>query len=214
MAEPTRDLRSLLRLQLVTDRVQCGARGIEAVVAAAVRGGASCVQLREKALPTRDFVEQARALKRLLAPLRVPLIVNDRLDVALACDADGVHVGQSDMPVESVRRILPGALIGLSIESLNQLLAAADAPVDYFGASPIFSTASKADAAPALGLDGLRMLRAQTRTPIVAIGGIDVRNAAQVIAAGADGIAVISALCTAADPQAAARELRSAMEEA
>lgn len=168
--------------------------------------------MREKTLPTRAFVESARALKHLLAPLGVPLPINDRLDVALACDAAGVHVGRTDMPPEVVRRLLPGAIIGLSIESLEQLQAAADTPVDYYGVSPLFATASKADAAPALSLEGLRTLRRQTQRPLVAIGGIDVGNAGTVVAAGADGVAVISALCAAADPRAAAQALRQAME--
>lgn len=200
-----------LRLHLVTDAALCGARGLMAVVAEAVRGGASCVQLREKNLDTRAFVARARALKALLGPLGVPLIINDRLDVALACEADGVHVGQRDMPVEVVRRWLPTALIGLSIESLPQLQAAQDLPVDYFGVSPVFGTASKRDAAPPLGLDGLRAIRARTPRALVAIGGIDAGNAGAVIAAGADGVAVVSALCAAGDPAAAARALRRAM---
>ena len=202
-----------LRLHLVTDSALCGARGLLDVVAAAVRGGVSCVQLREKTLATREFVERARALKALLAPLGVPLIVNDRLDVALACAADGVHVGQHDMPVEVVRRLMPAALIGLSIESLEQLQAAAGAPVDYFGVSPVFATASKADAASAVGLEGLRAMRALTPRALVAIGGIDAGNAARVMAAGADGLAVVSALCAASDPAAAANALRRAMRE-
>jgi len=197
-----------LRLHLVTDSNLCGARGVEAVVAAAVRGGATCVQLREKHLDTRQFVERARALKALLAPLGVPLLINDRLDIALAVGADGVHVGQSDMPPDDVRRLLPHALIGLSVENAAQVRAAAHSPVDYLGVSPVFSTPSKADAAPALGLDGLRTLRALTRLPLIAIGGIDLDNAAQVMSAGADGLAVVRALCAAPDPAAAAQALR------
>jgi thiamine-phosphate pyrophosphorylase len=201
----------VLRLCLVTDSALCGERGVLAVVEAAVRGGASSVQLREKTLGTRAFVERARALQALLRPLGVPLIINDRLDVALACGADGVHVGQGDMPPEEVRRQMPQALIGLSLEALAQLPAAERAPVDYYGVSPVFATPTKQDAAPALGLAGLRAIRAGTRRPLVAIGGIHVDNAASVMAAGADGLAVVSALCAAADPAAAARALRAAM---
>ena len=200
-----------LRLHLVTDSALCGARGILAVVDAAVRGGVSCVQLREKSLATRAFVERARALRAWLGPLGVPLLINDRVDVALACGADGVHVGQNDMAPEDVRRLMPGGLIGLSVESLAQLDAAERAPVDYYGISPVFATRSKHDAAPALGLDGLRAIRAGTRRPLVAIGGIDAGNAAQVMAAGADGLAVVSALCSSADPEATARDLRAYM---
>jgi thiamine-phosphate pyrophosphorylase len=199
-------------LHLVTDSALCGARGVLAVVEAAVRGGARVVQLREKTLATRAFVERARALKALLARLGVPLIINDRLDVALACGADGVHVGQDDLSAEDVRRWLPHALIGLSVECLDQLAEAERLPVDYYGASPVFATATKADTAPALGLDGLRALRARCRRPLVAIGGIDEHNAAQVMAAGADALAVVSALCAAPDPEAAARRLCAAME--
>lgn len=200
-----------LRLHLVTDSDLCGSRGVQAVVAAAVAGGVTCVQLREKTLPTRAFVERARALKSLLAPLGVPLIINDRLDVALACDADGVHVGQTDMPPCEVRRYMPGALIGLSIESIGQLAVAENEPVDYYGISPVFATPTKTDAAAALGLAGLRAIRSLTRRPLVAIGGIHAGNAGEVIAAGADGLAVVSALCCAPDPAQAAREMRERM---
>ena len=205
-------LSRLAGLHLVTDSTLCGARGVMAVVEAAVRGGARVVQLREKTLATRAFVERARALKALLSPLGVPLIINDRLDVALACGADGVHVGQDDLSPEDVRRWLPHALVGLSIERIDQLAEAERLPVDYYGASPVFTTATKADTAPALGLEGLRALRERSRRPLVAIGGIDEHNAAQVMAAGADALAVVSALCTAPDPEAAARRLCAAME--
>ncbi|MEN9473998.1 MAG: hypothetical protein RIS48_718 [Pseudomonadota bacterium] len=200
-----------LRLHLVTDAAQCGERGLLAVVQSAVRGGVTCVQLREKSLDTRAFVERARALKALLSPWRIPLLVNDRVDVALAAGADGVHVGQSDMAPQDVRRLMPGALIGLSIESWQQMREAEQAPVDYYGISPVFATSSKADAAPALGLAGLQQLRLMTARPLVAIGGIQAGNVAAVMAAGADGVAVVSALCAAADPAAAARHLRACM---
>lgn len=199
-------------LHLVTDSKLCGARGVLAVVEAAVRGGARVVQLREKTLATRAFVERARALKALLSRFGVPLIINDRLDVALACGADGLHVGQDDLSPEDVRRWLPHALVGLSIERVEQLAAAERLSVDYYGASPVFATATKADAAPALGLEGLRALRARCTRPLVAIGGINEHNAAHVIAAGADALAVVSALCAAPDPEAAARRLCAAME--
>jgi thiamine-phosphate pyrophosphorylase len=202
-----RDPLAALRLCLVTDSTLCGERGVLAVVEAAVRGEVSCVQLREKSLDTRAFVERARALKAWLAPRGVPLIINDRLDVALACGADGVHVGQNDMAAEDVRRFMPHALIGLSLESVAQVAAAERAPVDYYGVSPVFATATKHDTAPALGLDGLRAIRAQTRRPLIAIGGIQAENAAAVMSAGADGLAVVSALCAADDPAEAARML-------
>ena len=198
----------VLQLCLVTDSTLCGDRGVAAVVEAALRGGATCVQLREKALDTRLFVERARALKANLRPRGVPLIINDRVDVALACDADGIHVGQNDMAAEDVRRFMPHALVGLSVESLAQIDAAERAPVDYYGVGPVFATATKHDAALALGLDGLRAIRSQTRRHLGAIGGIDIENAAAVLMAGADGLAVVSALCAADDPAVAARALR------
>lgn len=196
-----------LRLHLVTDSALCGERGLLSVVEAAVRGGVSCVQLREKTLATRAFVERARALKASLAPLGVPLIINDRVDVALACGADGIHVGQGDMAPADVRRLLPDALVGLSIETLEQLEHAEQEAVDYYGISPVFATTTKADTAAAVGLEGLRKMRTRTRRPLVAIGGIAPDNAQAVIAAGADGLAVVSALCAAPDPGEVARQL-------
>lgn len=196
-----------LRLMLVTERALCGARGLSEVVAAAVRGGVGSVQLRDKTLDARELVALARALKAQLAPLGVPLIVNDRLDVALAAGADGVHLGQRDLPAAEARRLWPQGFIGLSIENAGQLRAAESQAIDYYGASPVFATPTKTDTAPALGLPGLAALRALTSRPLVAIGGITAANAAAVRAAGADGLAVVSALCAAADPEAAAQAL-------
>ncbi|MGA3023699.1 MAG: thiamine phosphate synthase [Bryobacteraceae bacterium] len=196
-------------LYLVTDRRLAAPRAIEEVVTSAVRGGVTAVQLREKECAAREFVELARTLKAILNPLAVPLIVNDRADVALAAGADGVHVGQSDMDCRDLRRLLgPGAIIGLSVVTLEQAERATALPVDYLGVGPIFSTSTKPDAAPAWGIERLAELRRRTRQVLVAIGGIHAGNAGQAIAAGADGIAVVSAICAAADPEAAARELR------
>ena len=200
------------RLCLVTDHRLAGARPLEDIVAAAVRGGVTLVQLREKECSTRDFVELARSLKRILAPTGVPLIVNDRADVAIAACADGVHVGQSDMDCRDVRRLLgPDAIIGLSVETAEQARQAANLPVDYLGVGPIFATPTKPDAAPAWGLEQLAALRRQTPRVLMAIGGIHASNARLVREAGADGIAVVSALCAAPDPESAARELRAAI---
>jgi len=192
----------------VTDRCLAGARPLPDLVAAAVRGGVTAVQLREKECATREFVELARALKALLAPLGVPLIVNDRADVALAAGADGVHVGQSDMHCSDVRRLLgPSAVIGLSVENPEQALAA-PADADYLAVSPLFSTPTKTDTAAEWGVAGLAALRRASGRQLVAIGGIHGGNAARVIAAGADGIAVVSAICAAPDAELAARALR------
>jgi len=162
--------------------------------------------LREKTASTRDFVTLACALNDLLTPLGVPLVINDRIDVALACGAQGVHLGQSDMSPEHARRVLPPEVfIGWSVETPDDVQRAVSLPVDYLGVSPVFATPTKTDTAPPWGMDGLRQVRALTRLPLVAIGGIHVGNAAQVLAAGADGLALVSALCSADDPCAAAQ---------
>jgi len=204
-----------LGLYLVTDRELCLGRPLPEVVAQAVAGGVNVVQLREKSASTREFVELGRALLALLAPLGVPLIINDRLDVALAVGAQGAHLGQSDMPVAEARAILgPKALIGLSLETMAQLREAEALPpgsVDYYGLSPIFQTPTKTDAGPGWGLAGLGQARAEvdagSRRPIVAIGGIEPSNAAGVLRCGAGALAVVSAICSAPDPQAASRAL-------
>jgi thiamine-phosphate pyrophosphorylase len=152
----------------------------------------------------------ALAVKDLLAPFDVPLIINDRLDVALACGAQGVHLGQSDMPAALARQLLPPEVfIGLSVENLADVARAAGQPVDYLGISPVYATPTKTDTARPWGLAGVRQVRALTRLPLVAIGGIHQGNAAAVLQAGADGLAVVSAICAAADPQAAAQSFQA-----
>ncbi len=201
------------RLYLVTDRELAGGRPIEDVVLAAVRGGVTAVQLREKECGTRQFVALARRLKDALVPSGVPLIVNDRLDVALAAGADGVHVGQSDMAFADVRRLAgPDMLIGLTVETMEQAMEASHLDLSYLGVSPIFPTPTKTDTGGAWGLEGLAALRARTRQVLVAIGGVNAANVTQVIQAGADGIAVVSAICATSDPEAAARELRKRID--
>jgi thiamine-phosphate pyrophosphorylase len=200
---------NLLRLYLVTDQAALRGRSLTDVVLAAVQGGVTCVQLRDKDSCTRDFLAQALVLKELLAPFKVPLVINDRIDVALACGAHGVHLGQSDMPVELARQLLPADVsIGLSVENLDDVRRAASQPVDYLGVSPIYPTPTKTDAAPPWGLAGLRQVRAMTRLPLVAIGGIHLPEAQAVLQAGADGLALVSALCSAGDPRSAARAFR------
>lgn len=199
-----------LRLYLVTDQALSCGRTLEAVVVAAVQGGVTCVQLREKQLGTADFLAQALALKALLAPRHIALVINDRVDIALACGAEGVHLGQSDMPVEDARRLLPPEVfIGWSVESMADVARSAALPVDYLGVSPIFATPTKTDTQTPWGLDGLQQVRAATALPLVAIGGLHAGNAVEVLRAGADGLALVSALCSAADPQAAAATLRA-----
>ena len=199
------------QLCLVTDSGLANGRSLAGIVAAAVQGGVTLVQLREKTASTRAFIEQARVLKRLLAPLRVPLLINDRIDVALAAGADGAHVGQQDMPVTLARQLLgPAAIIGLSITELGQVRDRDVELADYLGVGPIFTQSTKLDATLPLGLDGLAEVRRATGKPIVAIGGVSAANAAAVRSAGADGLAVVSAIMGADDPRAAAAALVSA----
>ncbi len=202
-----------LSLYLVTDPAMTARRGLVETVAAAVDGGVTLVQLRHKDGPFRLMVETGRALMARLAPHGIPLIVNDRLDVVHAIGAAGVHVGQDDLPPAAVRAILgPRAIIGLSVTREEELGTFDPATVDYVGLGPIFPTGTKADAAVALGPAVFASIRRQLRCPVVAIGGITGANAAQAIAAGADGIAVVSAICGAADPRAAAHALRAAID--
>lgn len=199
-------------LYLVTNRISSGKRSVVEVALEAVKGGATIVQLREKQLATRPFVEEARRLKEILAPHDVPLIINDRLDVALAAGADGVHIGQEDMPYQLARQLMgPDAIIGLSVETMDEVVQAEAYDVDYLGVSPIFETQTKVDTKGSWGLDGLAAVRATSRHPLVAIGGLKATNIRQVIEAGADAVAVVSAICAASDPQQAARALVALM---
>ena len=199
-------------LYLVTDAPERYAHGLLAGVEAAVAGGASIVQYRATTGTRRHLYETACALHDLLRPRGVPLIINDQIDLALAVDAEGVHVGQNDLPVDIVRRMLgPRKLIGLSITAPEQLATASPEIVNYLGIGPVFPTISKDDAAPALGLESFARLTASTSLPVVAIGGISLANAPALFAAGAAGLAVVSALSLAVDPTAAARALRATM---
>jgi thiamine-phosphate pyrophosphorylase len=201
-------------LYLVTDRGLAGTRPLDELVRAAVRGGVTVVQLREKDCPTREFIQLARRIKAFLRSEGVPLIINDRVDVALASGADGVHVGQSDMDYRDARKLMgEAALVGVSVETPEQAEEAAGLDADYLGVSPIFPTPTKTDTTTDWGIDGLARLRKRTRHRLVAIGGINAGNAARVLEAGADGIAVVSAVCAAPDPESAARELRVIVEQ-
>jgi thiamine-phosphate pyrophosphorylase len=202
-------------LYLVTDRDLAKGRAIVDVVRAAVAGGVTVVQLREKTAPTRFFIEQAEAVRGFLKNTDVAMIINDRVDVALAVGADGVHLGQTDMPLAMARAILgPDRIIGISVESVDDALQAAANGADYLGVSPVFATPTKTDTAVPLGLDGLARIRQAVDLPLVGIGGISAANAANVIQAGADGLAVVSAIVGAEDPEAAARNLVRAIREA
>lgn len=196
-------------LYLVTDRRLSLGRSTVEVVAAAVSGGVTCVQLREKHCSTREFLEEARRVRELLVGTGVPLIINDRLDVALAVAADGVHLGQNDMHISDSRRLVGERLvIGISAESVADAIRAEAEGADYIGVSPVFTTPTKMDTAPPLGLEGLREIRRAVSLPLVAIGSIRHDNAAEVLRAGADGLAVVSAIVSAPCPRTAAAALR------
>ena len=199
---------------VLTDSRRC--RGpLEACVEAALRGGATAVQLREKELATRQLVELAERLLAVTRRFGVPLIVNDRVDVALAVGADGVHLGTDDMPLDRARRLLgPDRVLGASVESPEEAVQAERAGADYLGVGPIFATATKADAGEPQGPQLLRRIRPVTRLPLVAISGITADNAGEAIRAGADGVAVISAVMGAADVEAATRRLAEAVRQA
>ena len=197
-------------LYLVTDSRLAGRRGLPDVVRRAIEGGATCVQLREKSLGRAAYIAQACVLKEICQARDIPLLVNDDIEVARRSHADGIHLGQSDASVTEARDVLgPQAIIGLSIESVEQARAAAELDADYLAASPIFTTPTKTDTAEPLGLMGLRAIRQVTDKPLLAIGGINLNNAREVLAAGADGLAVVSALVAAPDPYLAARQFCS-----
>lgn len=199
-----------LSLYLVTDGDLSKGRSHEFIVEQAVKGGVTLVQLREKNCSTREFYEIAKSLQSLLKPLHIPLIINDRLDIALAIDAAGLHIGQRDLPYAVVRKLLGNdKIIGLSVENMEQAQEAEKLDVDYIGLSPVFLTPTKQDANKPLGLAGIKAIAAFTTHKTVAIGGIKATNAATILAQGVDGIAVVSAIVSHENPQEAAANLKS-----
>ncbi|PQJ42282.1 thiamine-phosphate diphosphorylase [Vibrio campbellii] len=199
------------RLYLVTDDQQDLAT-LKRVVRKAVEGGVTMVQVREKHGDVRAFIERAQAVKDILKDTDVPLIINDRVDVALAVDADGVHLGQSDMPAAVARELIgPYKILGLSIENEQQLAEADSLPIDYIGLSAIFATPTKTNTKKHWGIDGLKMALETTSLPIVAIGGINESNIPQLSATGVHGLALVSAICHADDPKTASEYLLGLM---
>ncbi|MDR2862373.1 MAG: thiamine phosphate synthase [Puniceicoccales bacterium] len=199
---------AILHLYLVTDAPERCRLGLLDTVAAAVAGGVTLVQYRAVHPRKRACYEEARALRELLNARGVPLIINDHIDLALAVDAAGAHVGQRDLPPEAARRLLgPGRLLGLSVNNAVQLAAADFSLLDYIGIGPVFATQTKADASPVVGVERLAALVQQSPVPVVGIGGISQGNAALVRTAGVAGVAVVSAICGAEDPAAAAGRL-------
>jgi thiamine-phosphate pyrophosphorylase len=211
-----------LRLNAIVDPEHCGGRVLGELARLCAEGGATLVQLRDKHGETRRMVEEARAVQKALAPFQVPLVVNDRVDVALAAGAEGVHLGQDDMAVGDARRILgPAAVIGLSVKTMEEAMAAPIELIDYVGVGGVYATLSKQQKIAPIGPDGLariaeelrrRAQKAQKNLLICGIAGINAENAGAVVAAGADGVAVISALSLVPDPAAAARELRQSVD--
>ncbi len=203
-----------LSLYLIAGSDAVGSCSLLEVVAAAVRGGVTLVQLRDKSAPDAALIDQGRALKALLAPQGVPLIVNDRVAVAAACDAAGVHLGQDDLsPAEARRALGAGKILGVSAGTPEEMAIVDPDLIDYVGVGPVYGTGTKADAGAAIGLDGLADMRRLIAPPVVAIGGIDETRAAAVMARGVEGVAVVSAICAADDPERAARDLRAAVEQ-
>ena len=197
-----------LSLYLVTDRPLSGGRDMAWIVREAAAGGVTMVQLREKECSTAEFIALARELKRALSPLGIPLIINDRVDVALAVDADGVHIGQSDMPYETARQLLgPDKIIGLSVETMEEVIAANALDVDYIGISPVYATPTKTDTLAPFGLEGIEEVMHLSRHRCVAIGGMNRNTIGEVIARGVEGVAVVSAIVAADSPREASEEL-------
>ena len=209
-----------LRLYAIVDPENAGGKSLAELARQVAQGGATLVQLRDKLSDTRPFIENARAVQAALKPYGVPLLINDRIDVALAMGADGVHVGQTDMDAADARRLLgPKAIIGLSLKSMADIAAAPIELLDYVAIGGAYATTSKETKTAPVGLDGFKARVAAMRTrapqmPIVAIAGINAANAAGIIAAGVDGVSVISALSKPADSAAAARELRGVVDSA
>ena len=201
------------RLYVIVDRAAIGARDPAAVAAAAIRGGADVLQLRAKAASTRQLLKDAARLLPLAREAGVPLIINDRPDIARACGADGVHLGQDDLPLSEARAILgPGRLIGTSTHNAAQALAAEAEGADYIGVGPIFPTPTKPDYG-SVGLGLIEEVARAVRVPQVCIGGLEAGNLTHVLEAGARCVAVVRAVCAAADPESAARELKQRLAQ-
>ena len=200
-------------LYLVTDAGLSRGRTHREIVQAALRGGVTVVQYREKNASTRRMIEEALELRDLCRAHGVPFIVNDRVDVALAVDADGIHLGQDDMPASLARRLIGrDKILGVSAENVTQARAAVAEGADYIGASPIFATPTKPDAPPPMGVQGLQEIARVCAIPIVAIGGLNTTNVASMMRAGAAGVAVVSAIVSVEDVERAARELKQIVE--
>jgi len=204
-----------LSLYVITDRLLSRGRSCTEVVEKAIDGGATCIQLREKDLTTREFFSLAEKLREITRKRGTTFIVNDRLDIALSVGADGVHLGQDDLPLSAARRIIPpGMLLGVSARNLREALQAQNLGASYLGVGAVFPTGTKRDAGEPIGLQSLAEICRGVEIPVVGIGGINAANAGQVIRAGAAGVAVISYIVGAPDVAAAAREIAREVEDA
>ena len=201
-----------LTLYLVADADYVAGRDLVPLIENAVRGGVTAVQLRAKNSSHGDFLDLARRAAAVLKTNRVPLLINDRVDIALACGAAGVHLGQDDVPPALARKVLAkGAVIGVSVNTPEEAEEAERQGADYVGAGPVYRTSTKDTDLPVLGPEGIRRIRDRVRIQVVAIGGITELNALAAREAGADGVAAVSAILGAPDPEQAARGLRNAM---
>jgi thiamine-phosphate pyrophosphorylase len=196
-------------LYLVTDRALSLGRSNLQVIEAAVRGGVTLVQLREKEATTKEFYQEGLKIRAYLKASNIPLIINDRLDIALALDAEGVHLGREDMPINVARKVLgPQKIIGASVFTLEEAKIAEASGADYLGLSPIFVTQTKPELIRQLGIEGIPLLREAVQIPVVGIGSMSQANAYEAVKAGLDGVAVVSAICSREDPRAAAEAIK------
>jgi len=197
-------------LYLVTDRALSLGRSNLEVVQSAVEGGVTLVQLREKEATTREFYEEGLRVGAYLKARDIPLIINDRIDLALALDAAGVHLGQDDMPIDVARKLLgPRKIIGASVFTLEEAKIAESLGADYLGLSPIFVTETKPELVRQIGIEGIPLLKAAVQIPVVGIGSMSESNAYDAVKAGLDGVAVVSAICSREDPRAAAAAIKA-----
>ena len=200
-------------LYLVTDTNICSREKLVSVTEAAIKGGVTLVQLREKDISTREFFAEALELKKLCKHYNVPLLINDRIDIALAVDADGIHIGQSDMPLKVSRKILgPNKIIGLSAGNVNQAVEAVSDGADYLGVGAVFPTSTKKDASN-VGIEMLKQVRKSVDIPIVGIGGINPDNISQLYGSGIEGVAVVSCIMGSDDPYAVSKQLSQMVKE-
>lgn len=209
-----RKINTNFSLYLVTDSAIIGERDFFEIIREAVEAGVTIVQLREISISDREFIEKAKKLKGILSVKNISLIINNRSDVAVAVNAEGVHLGQEDLPIEYARKILgKRKIIGVSANNVEEAIEAQNKGADYIAASPIFFTPTKVDIRTPIGLDGLEKMRKYVKVPLIAIGGINRENVREVIKRGVDGVAVVSAIMASPDPYKATKELLNKIEE-